>query len=107
MNLDNGQTEEDNLSTFPGGDFVAKGLSDLARHIISEEALLVLIAGPRLQALGITVPPAPETCVPYEHALFSAIELREPAGAHAAYNALIGRVVSFANAYGVQRRAET
>jgi len=77
---------------------VVKGLGDLSNHVYSDEALLVLIAAPRLRALSIEVPSAPEISLPYEHALFNAIEDRNPGGAHAAYNALIGRIVSFTNA---------
>src|SRR5579862_5058874 len=86
------------LSHLPGGDLVTKGLADLANHVHSEEALLVLIAEPRLRGLGFEVPAAPEVSLPYEHALFTAIEERDPDGAHAAYNALLGRIVSFASA---------
>lgn len=91
--------EWEGLRRFPGGDLVAKGLADLSNHVHSEEALLVLVAEPRLRGLGFKVPPASGIPLPYEHALFTAIEDRNPDGAHAAYNAVIGRIVSFANAY--------
>ncbi len=87
------------LSVYPGGDLVAKGLADLNLEILSEEGLLVLVASPRLRDLGIDVPCVEGISMPYEHALFEAIEARMPRGAHGAYNALIERVVSFANAY--------
>jgi hypothetical protein len=88
----------EDLGRFPGGDLVALGLTDLSNRVYSEEALLVLVAGPRLRGLGFEVPNAPDVPLPYEHALFAKIEDRNPTGAHAAYNALIGRIVSFANA---------
>jgi hypothetical protein len=87
------------LHPFPGGDLVAKGLQDLAQFAITEEALLVSIASPRLKRLGLSVPELPGVPLPHEHALFEALEARLGRGAHAAYNALIGRIVSFANAY--------
>lgn len=89
-----------NLDPYPGGDLVAKGLSDLARRVISEEALLVSIASPRLRHLGFEIPKLEEVSLPYEHALFEVLEGRLDRGAHAAYNALIGRIVSFAESYG-------
>lgn len=87
------------LESLPGGDLVIKGLEDLRKSVISEEALLVLIAGPRLAGLGIEVPEPRNAAPPYEHALYSLIERRCPQGAHATYNALIRRIVSFAQAY--------
>ena len=89
----------EDLSRFPGGDLVAKGLADLNKGIVSEEALLVLIASPRLVDLGFIVPELKELKPPYEIALYSAIEERNPDGAHADYNALIRRIVSFAQCY--------
>lgn len=89
------------LSQFPGGDLVMKGLADLAKNALSNEALLVLVASPRLSNLGIEVPKRSDVPLPYEHALYSALEARNPKGAHNAYNALIQRIVSFANAYSL------
>jgi hypothetical protein len=87
------------LAPFPGGDLVAKGLADLGAGVVTDEALLVSVAKPRLTGLGFDVPGLPGVPFPYEHALYEAIELRNPDGAHAEYNALIGRIVSFANAW--------
>lgn len=89
----------EDLSAFPGGDIVAKGLADLTEGSCTEEALLVLIAGPRLASLGFTIPVPSNVVPPYEDALYDAIETRLPNGAHSAYNALIARVVSFAQTY--------
>lgn len=85
------------FALLPGGDLVERGLSDLSFGRCTEEALLVLIAGPRLRELGVSVPEndAPR---PREHALYAMIEARDPGGAHATYNALVERIVSFANA---------
>lgn len=84
---------------YPGGDLVQSGLKDLGAGIHSEAALLVSIASPRLEGLGFRVPELKGVPEPYEHALFEMIEGRMASGAHAEYNALIGRMVSFANSY--------
>lgn len=87
----------------PGGELVSTGLADLKNGIVSENALLVSLASPRLRGLGLEVPSLAMTDEPYEHRLFSALEIRLDKGAHAAYNALIARIVSFANAFNVPR----
>ncbi len=98
------RAERMDLSTFPGGELVSKGLADLKRGELTQEALLVLVASPRLKQLGFSVPePADAPAIP-EHALYEAIERVKPLGAHSAYNALIRRIVSFANAYSQARR---
>jgi hypothetical protein len=91
------------LSDFPGGDLVFKGLADLDNGIASEEAVLLMVASPRLEWLGFRVRLLDQVGKPYEHALYSMIEDRLPIGAHSAYNALIGRIVSFANAYPARK----
>ena len=73
------------LSRFPGGDLVAKGLADLQSGLISEEALLVLVAKTRLRGLGLHVAEAPQVQPLYEHRLYEAIESRNPEGAHSEY----------------------
>lgn len=80
----------------PGADLVAKGLSDLAEGRTSEEALLVSAAAPRLRALGLDVEPAAVEAP--LHRLYELLAEADPAGAHSRYNALIGRIVSFARA---------
>ena len=91
----------ESLCVYPGRELVAKGLDDLERGLQTEESLLVMVAGPRLRGLGIEVRDLAFVPTPYEHALYEAIEARLPRGAHAAYNALIQRIVSFANSYRV------
>lgn len=91
---------DEDLSIYPGGDLVAKGLADLADDRLSEEALLLLVAGPRLRDLGFEIPLRADLPRPIEHTLYSEIENRMPGGgAHLIYNSLIQRIVSFANAY--------
>jgi hypothetical protein len=94
---------EEFLSDYPGGDLVRAGLRDLGSGLLSEQALLVALATERLRGLGLNVPDPPPIEEPYEHALYHAINQRNPAGAHAEYNALISKIVSFAQAYGRTR----
>lgn len=86
------------LSAYPGGELVSAGLRDLERGVMSVEAMAVMVASPRLRDLGFAVPPARGVIV-YEHALYRRLWATNPSGAHAAYNALIGLLVSFANAF--------
>lgn len=79
----------------PGLEIVRTGLGDLAQLRETDDALLVSIAAPRLQLLGIRVP----RVVPdAEDRLFSRLDARLGDGAHSHYNALIRRLVSFARA---------
>lgn len=80
----------------PGADLVASGVEDLARGVLSAEALLVAAASPRLRSLGLHIP-----AVPVEeplHRLYDLLASAESRDAHARLNALIGRIVSFARA---------
>jgi hypothetical protein len=79
----------------PGHDLVVAGLADLAAGRETEPALLVAMAAPRLRALGIDVPvvdgeqPA--------HRLYELLSRTDPSP-HSRYNALVGRMASFARA---------
>src|SRR2546423_614509 len=79
----------------PGEELVEQGLSELARGEISDAALLVLIAGPRLRRLGIAVPER-RSQEPFEHQLYERLEDRMGAAAHSYYNGLIRRMTSYA-----------
>ena|SRR5947209_5814879 len=81
----------------PGEELVREGLADLAQGRITECSLLLLVASPRLMALGIDIPALPVE-QPYEHKLYERIEQRLGAGAHSYYNSLIRRIVSYARA---------
>lgn len=91
----------------PGHDLVERGLADLAREQITECALLVLIAAPRLRRLGIAVP-ARLSDRPSEHVLYERLEERLGPAAHSHYNSLLRRIVSYAQALESERsRAQT
>ena len=93
------------LQLFPGGGVVGKGLDDLARGLASIEALLMLVAAPRLISLGFDIATPESIEPPYEHALFEALVEQDPRGAHSTYNALVDRIISFAESYGRLGRA--
>ncbi len=90
-------SSEKSEAFLPGEDIVTQGLVDLAKGVLTESALLVLVAGPRLRGLGIDVPER-SLDEPYEHALYSLIEDRLSTGAHSYYNSLLRRIVSYAHA---------
>ncbi len=81
---------------FPGHEIVTAGLDDLAAGQQTEAALLVAMAAPRLRRLGLDVPPSP-VAVP-GHRLYDLLAADGRGSAHSRYNALIGRVVSYARA---------
>lgn len=83
------------LDALPGSDLVRCGLADLDAHVQSVEALLVSIGADRLRRAGVTVPTA---ILSPEHALYEALRREGPEAAHARYNALIRRLVSFERA---------
>jgi hypothetical protein len=83
------------IDGLPGAELVRKGIDDLADGLQSVEALLVSIGAPRLGRLGIDVTtPIPSA----EHRLYELLRSEDPDGAHARYNALIRRLVSFERA---------
>jgi hypothetical protein len=83
-------------SRLPGADLVTRGIDDLAAGKLTQEALLVTAAASRLRAAGIAVAPA-EVEAPL-HRLYELLAASDAAGAHSRYNALVGRMVSFARA---------
>lgn len=80
----------------PGEDLVRAGLEDLAHDRVTDAALLVLVAAPRLRALGMEIPHR-EAERPFEHQLYSRLEERLGTAAHSHYNSLLRRIVSFAH----------
>jgi hypothetical protein len=79
----------------PGGDIVAQGLDDLRDGRETVPALLIAIGAPRLRRLGISVP---ETVANPEYRLYALLAETEGDAAHAHFNALIRRLVSFERA---------
>ncbi|SRR5579871_3038712 len=90
-------------SELPGADIVARGLDDLAAGKVSQDALLVAIASPRLRQIGFDVPELDKRVIdgvaePYEHRLYDLLSEEDRARAHSRYNALLRRMVSYARA---------
>jgi len=85
----------DVASDLPGQELVSAGLEDLAAGRETLPALLVTMAAPRLRSLGLEVPDA--GFEQPSHRLYEMLS-RTDEGAHSRYNALIGRIVSFARA---------
>ena len=79
----------------PGHELVRSGLADLAAGRESEASLVVAMAATRLRAVGFDVPDPGWTEV--SHRLYGLIA-ENGDGAHSRYNALLGRIVSFARA---------
>lgn len=85
----------------PGGDVVDAGLADLTAGRVTAESLVVSLAAPRLRREGVPVGAPLEDP---EHRLYRLLEQADPGLAHARFNALLRRVVSFADACRSARR---
>jgi hypothetical protein len=77
------------------GEFVSADLADLAAGRESESALIVAMAAPRLRAVGYDVPSSGVERP--SHRLYELLSESDQ-DAHRRYNALVGRIVSFARA---------
>lgn len=97
MNIDNASPDDD-FEGLPGAELVRQGLRDLRAGELSEYALLMLVAGPRLRGLGIDLPKRDDVLRPFEHRFYEELERTHSAGAYSQYNSLIWRIVSFARA---------
>ena len=80
----------------PGAELVLPGIEDLRRGVESVPALLVAIGRPRLTWIGLELP-ANDFDEP-EHRLYALLAAEYGDAAHARYNALIRRLLSFAHA---------
>lgn len=88
------------LEGLPGAELVERGLDDLAARAETMEALLVSVGAPGLRAVGLAVP---EPFEEPELRLYRHLAARYGAGAHARYNALRRRLVSFQRAAACAR----
>ncbi|MFW6083596.1 MAG: hypothetical protein ACODAA_00095 [Gemmatimonadota bacterium] len=87
----------------PGGDIVDAGLADLAANRVTPESLAVSLAAPRLRREGVPVSREQEDP---EMRLFAMLSETEGGLAHARYNAILQRLVSFADACRFARADE-
>lgn len=76
-------------------DFIQRGLEELAAGIESDASLLVSIGAPRLRRLGLELG---QTWPQPEHRLYDLLSREDSDSAHARYNALVRRLVSFERA---------
>lgn len=91
-------------SGLPGAELIIQGIEELEAGKLSESALLVLIAVPRLSRLGICLTTRPAISCSYEHALYKLLEEKLGASAHSQFNSLIRRIVSFEHALEREQR---
>lgn len=82
----------------PGAELILPGIDDLRRGVESVPALLISIGRPRLERLGLDLP-ANDFDEP-EHRLYALLAAEHGDAAHSRYNALLGRLLSFADAAG-------
>lgn len=85
------------MERLPGAEIVLAGIADLKAGKLSVDALAVQSAAPRLRALGLETGEA-EGELPAAHRLYQQLHRDLGDGAHSRYNAILGRVTSFAQA---------
>jgi hypothetical protein len=85
------------IEGLPGADLLISGLADLRGGHDTTSAALVRMAAPRLRQIGFDIP-ASESDQPGGHRLYDLLSENDPAGAYSRYNALVSRMVSFAQA---------
>ena len=76
---------------------MSAGIDDLRTDRETAPAALVSMAASRLRATGLDVPHVAGRGLPHHH-LYELLSVTDPASAHSRYNALVGRIVSFARA---------
>jgi hypothetical protein len=81
--------------SLPGADLIDAGIADLRAGRGTVAALLISIGAPRLERLGLDLPPS---FARPEHRLYSLLSETGVDSAHARYNALLRRLVSFERA---------
>jgi hypothetical protein len=92
-------------SELPGGEILTEGLRDLRRGVESVPALLLLIARPRLERLGIEIARGDDgPDAEFELALYRLLCARAGADAYGQYNAWLRRLASLCHA--LEARAE-
>lgn len=92
---DTTRSESGILRDLPGFDLVETGLRDLREGRETVPSLLVSVGAPRLRRLGVVVEapfPTPE------FRLYERLRAQDADAAHARYNALVRRLVSFERA---------
>ena len=87
----------DAFDALPGAEIVGPGIADLHQGRVTVNAVAVLVAAPRLRDLGLDIPPPPDS-TPSNHLLYGLLNDDDPDTAYARYKAILGRLMSFADA---------
>ena len=96
----------EDFDKLPGGDLARNGLEDLAAGRMSEYALLLLLAKPRLSGLGLSIPePRQPIRGLISHALYDYLAQHYGADAYSRHHSLMRRIGSFARALEQQKSA--
>jgi len=82
----------------PGSEILTKGLKDLQEGVQSVDALLVLVAAPRLTRCGIQILQSSSRSELPEHDLFRRLSVEHGQEAYRHYRSLLRRLVSLENA---------
>jgi hypothetical protein len=82
----------------PGGEILSHGLRDLQAGVRSVDALLVLVAAPRLARCGIRIPQIGSSSELPEHDLFRQLSVEHGPEAYRHYRSLLRRLISLENA---------
>lgn len=82
----------------PGSELVMGGVRDLREGRETISAAAVAMAAPRLRELGLQIPPGAtdQSSVPAAHLLYRLLAAEDDRDAHARFNAISRRVLSFA-----------
>jgi len=94
---DPGMEPSGEWSGLPGADLVHLGIDDLRAGRETESSLLVAVAAERLRAIGVELPDVERIDFAW-HRLYDLLNAADPRAAHSRYNALLGRMASFARA---------
>lgn len=86
----------------PGAEVVEPGLRDLEADRLTDEALAVLAAAPRLRRAGLAVPAHPAEAGASQRLYLSLAE-RLGDRAHGRHHAIMRRLVSYASAHARSR----
>jgi len=81
----------------PGSEIVDPGLRDLHANVLSEEALVVLAAAPRLRRAGVSIEQDPRE-LEASHELYARLAQRLGVRAHSRHHAMLRRAASYASA---------
>lgn len=83
------------INLLPGGELVLKGLASLEAGELSKESLLLLICRGELARIGLHIQTKADVPNDAELDLYKLLQRDSQDEAHAVYNSLLARMVSF------------